>query len=183
LFALAALLVTPITVAAMQAPPQKPEGKHEEGKKEQEDKLEGLMQTLQGGTKRLDKAFDKKDAAAVLKTAVDMQRAVQDAKLETPPKAGEISDAKQKDEFVKGFRKQMITLQRALLDLETAALDDKLDEAAKIFNATIKPLRKTGTTSTRALIVVLCAGNRAGGALSFRRGFRRARGFARGAHE
>jgi hypothetical protein len=45
---------------------------------------------------------------------------------------------------VKGFRKQMVTLQRALLDLEVAALDDKLDEAAKIFNSTIKPLKKEG---------------------------------------
>jgi len=106
--------------------------------------LESSMQVLQGSTKKLDKALEKGDMPAVLTIVLEMQKGVHDGKLETPEKAGAITDAKEKAAFVLGFRKQMITLEKALLDLEVAALDGKAEDAKKIFNETIKPMKKEG---------------------------------------
>ena len=61
-----------------------------------------------------------------------------------PPKADEITDAKKKAEFVAGFRKQLIALQKGLCDLELAALDGKADDAARIYESMIKPMKKEG---------------------------------------
>jgi len=58
--------------------------------------------------------------------------------------ADAITDAKEKAAFVLGFRKQLIQMEKALLDMETAALDGKTDEAKKIYNDTIKPMKKEG---------------------------------------
>lgn len=144
--ALATLATAPLAFSALQGPPpHPPEGKPEAREEHHESgDLESSMQMLQSSTKRLDKALEKGEMEAVLKTTLDMQRAVQDAKTQTPDKAGTITDAKEKAAFVLGFRKQLISLERSLLDLELAALDGKTDEAKKIFNDTIKPMKKDG---------------------------------------
>jgi soluble cytochrome b562 len=141
--ALAALVSAPIAFAAVQGPP-KPEGKPESREHHDEGGLDGAMQALNGGMKRMNKAFEKPDLEAVIKTAVEMQQAVATAKTGTPEKAAAMTDAKEKAAFVLGFRKQLITLQKSLLDLETAALDGKTDEAKKIFTETIAPMKKEG---------------------------------------
>ncbi|MDZ4772483.1 MAG: cytochrome b562 [Planctomycetota bacterium] len=140
--ALAALVSAPLAYSAMQGPPPRPEGKGEEH--HEEGGLEGAMQALNGASKRMNKALEKPDLALVAKTAVDMQKAVLAAKTEMPQKAGEISDAKEKAAFVLAFRKQMIAMQRSLLDLETLALDGKADEAKKLYGEAIAPLKKEG---------------------------------------
>jgi len=75
---------------------------------------------------------------------VDMQRASLAARVETPPKADEIGDAKKKAEFVSAFRKQMIVLEKALCDVEVAAIDGKADDAARVYETVIKPMKKEG---------------------------------------
>lgn len=132
------LASAPIMLSAMQHEPHEPKPAAEGGG------LEDSMQMLQGDTKKLDKAIDKGDMDAVAKLAVDMQKAVWDAKTKTPEKAEAITDAKEKAAFVLGFRKQLILLEKALLDLEVAGLDGKADDAKKIFNETIKPMKKEG---------------------------------------
>lgn len=109
-------------------------------------KLEESMQLLQADVKKLEKAFEKKekDLAGALPIVLEMQKAVQDAKTETPPKANDIKDAKKKDEFVHGFRVELIKLQKALLDLESAAVEGKDADAAKIFNNQVKALKSEG---------------------------------------
>jgi len=106
--------------------------------------LDGAMQKLQAGMQRLGKALDKKDAPASLGIVIEMQAAAAVAKLETPPKAEGLTDAAKKTEFVQGFRKQMIELQRGLLDVETALIDGKTDEAKKAFDERVKAAKKTG---------------------------------------
>lgn len=137
LFVLVAFATAPLALSAMQAKPASPPAA--EGPR-----LEDSMQTLQGGTKRLEKALDKSDMDAALKITLELQKAVYDAKTQVPEKAATISDAKEKAEFVLGFRKQLIAMEKALLDLEIAALDGKADEAKKILNETIKPMKKEG---------------------------------------
>lgn len=105
-------------------------------------KLDPLMQTLQSGQQKIGRALDKKEVAVVLAQALEMQKAAQEAKLLSPPKAADIKDAVQKAEFVTAFRVQMIDLQKALLDLETAVLGDKLDDAKKIFEERVKGAKK-----------------------------------------
>ncbi len=140
--ALAALVSAPLAYSAMQGPPPRPEGKG--GEQHEEGGLEGAMQALNGASKRMTKAIEKPDLALVAKTAVDMQKAVIAAKTEMPKKAGEISDAKEKAAFVLAFRKQMIAMERSLLDLETLALDGKGEEAKKLYGEAIAPQKKEG---------------------------------------
>lgn len=106
--------------------------------------LEDVMQTLQAGQQRLGKTVDKKDAPAALDALAEMQAAVHSATLGTPPKAAELSDAAAKSAFVLGYRKQMIDLERVLLDIEVALLDGKLDEAKKLIDEKVKPAKKAG---------------------------------------
>lgn len=106
--------------------------------------LEDAMQSLQAGQQRLGKTVDKKDAPAALDALAEMQAAVHSAKLGTPPKAAELSDAAAKSAFVLGYRKQLIDLERALLDIEVALLDGKLDEAKKLLDEKVKPAKKSG---------------------------------------
>lgn len=106
--------------------------------------LESSMQLLQGTIKKVDKALEKGDLAEVAKLAVDMGKVAAEAKLGTPEKAATITGTKEKAEFLLGYRKQMILLQRALLDLEVLALDGKTEDAKKYFNESVKPMKKEG---------------------------------------
>ena len=133
--ALITLAAAPLMLSAMQ---------HEPKPAAEGGSLEDSMQMLQSNTKKLDKALDKGDLETVAKLAVEMEKAVWDAKTKSPEKADAITDAKEKAAFVLGFRKQLIQLEKALLDMETAALDGKADDAKKIYNDTIKPMKKEG---------------------------------------
>jgi hypothetical protein len=133
--ALITLAAAPLMLSAMQ---------HEPKPAAEGGSLEDSMQMLQSNTKKLDKAFDKGDLETVAKLAVEMEKAVWDAKTKSPEKADAITDAKEKAAFVLGFRKQLIQMEKALLDMETAALDGKADDAKKIYNDTIKPMKKEG---------------------------------------
>lgn len=148
--AIAALVAAPISLAAYSTA-QHPEGGKPEGRPDGPRKdhgpaagLEDSMQMLQGGMKRLEKALEKGEMETVLKTAVDMQGAAHAAKTQTPERAADMKDEKAKAEFVLGFRKQMITLEKALLDLENAALDNKIEDIKKIVTDSLKPLKKDG---------------------------------------
>lgn len=134
ILALITLASAPLMLSAMQHEPKPGESAG----------LGDAMQVLQSDTKKLDKAFDKGDLEAVARLAVEMEKAVWDAKTQTPEKADSISDAKEKAAFVVGFRKQLIQLEKALLDMETAALDGKAEDAKKLYNETIKPMKKEG---------------------------------------
>lgn len=107
-------------------------------------KLGNTMETLQSSQQKLGKALDKKDFATVLAQTLEMEKAVQEAKLETPPTAGAVKEPDKKKAFVAGFRKQMIELQKALLDLEAAAVDENAEEAKKVFEERIKQVKKDG---------------------------------------
>jgi phosphoenolpyruvate-protein kinase (PTS system EI component) len=118
--------------------------KHGKQEEEQETKLEQAMQAMQSALKQLDKSLGKKDLTAALPFVVEMQRAALAARVETPPLAEDISDAKKKAEFVAGFRKQLIALHKALCDLEIALIDGKADDATRLLDTTIKALKKEG---------------------------------------
>lgn len=107
-------------------------------------KLDAAMQTLQSGQQKIGRALDKKEFEIVLAQVVEMERAILDAKLEKPHTADAVKEADKKKEFLAGYRKQLIELQKALLDLEIAALDGKLDEAKKVFEERIKAVKKAG---------------------------------------
>jgi hypothetical protein len=143
--ACAALALAAATYAATSASSQL-QGKHEKQQKggDDESPLEQAMQKMQANEKRLGGALAKKDLAAALPLVLEMQHAAQAAKVETPPKANDIADAAKKTEFVNGFRKGIIALQKSLCDLEIALVDGKADDATRIYEGTIKPAKKEG---------------------------------------
>jgi soluble cytochrome b562 len=102
------------------------------------------MQTLQAGMKSLEKSLEKKESEKALTSLRDMQKAAHEAKLIEPPKAGELADAKEKAEFLKGFRLQIIELERALLDVDAALVQGKPEDAKKALDARVKALKKEG---------------------------------------
>jgi hypothetical protein len=141
--ALVAIAFTVATQAKSSPLAQQKQGKHE--KNDDEDTpLERAMQSMQNAQKRLDKMLASKDLTGVLPLVLDMQRATIAARVETPPRAEEISDAAKRAEFVAGFRKELITLDKALCDLETAAIDGKLEDATRIYDSVIRPMKKEG---------------------------------------
>jgi hypothetical protein len=148
--ALAGVTLTAVAYATS-SPPVQDKGKHDrKSGGDQEGPLEQAMQTMQSSQKRLEGVLQKKDLAAALPLIVDMEHAAQTAKVETPPKAAAIDDAKKKAEFVNGFRKQLIGLQKALCDLEVAAIDGKADDATRIYETVIKPMKKDGHAKYKA---------------------------------
>ena len=70
-------------------------------------------------------APNKEQALAQILT---MQGAIQAAKVETPESAAKLDAAKGRA-FTVSFRKDLISVQRALLDLEVLILDDKFSAA------------------------------------------------------
>lgn len=102
------------------------------------------MQSLQAGVKGLEKALEKKEVEKALGLVADMQKAAQEAKLGTPAKAAEVTDAKDKAKFLTGYRLKLIELQRGLLDVEAALVEGKADEAKKALEAKVKPVKKVG---------------------------------------
>jgi len=106
--------------------------------------LEEHMQTLQAGSKGLEKALEKKELEKALGLVIEMQKAAHEAKLGTPVKAGEVTDAKDKAKFMTGYRLKLIELERGLLDVEAALVEGKADEAKKAYDAKVKPVKKAG---------------------------------------
>ncbi len=131
--ALAALAV-PAFLAASAAPTARVDG----------GPLDESMQTLQAGVKGLDKALEKAEIEKALGLVADMQKAAHEAKLSTPEKASEITDAKDKAKFLTGYRLKLIELERGLLDVEAALLEGKPADAKKALDARVKPIKKEG---------------------------------------
>ncbi len=109
------------------------------------------MQSLQAGVKGLEKALEKKEVEKALGLVADMQKAAQEAKLGTPSKAAEVTDAKDKAKFMTGYRLKLIELQRGLLDVEAALVEGKADEAKKALEAKVKPVKKVGARHVQGL--------------------------------
>lgn len=106
--------------------------------------LEESMQTLQAGVKGLDKALEKGEVEKALGLVADMQKAAHEAKFGTPEKAAEVTDAKEKAKFMTGYRLKLIELEHGLLDLEAALVEGKADEAKKVLDSKVKPIKKVG---------------------------------------
>jgi hypothetical protein len=142
----AAVLAFAAVAYAASSPSAPPEqGKHGQQKGgDDETPLEQAMQKMQANQKALEGLLQKKDLAGALPLVVDMQRAAIAAKVETPPKANDINDAAKKTEFVNGFRKGVVALEKSLCDLEIALIDGKADDASRIYDSVIKPAKKEG---------------------------------------
>jgi hypothetical protein len=148
IFVLALVAIASTVATQARSSPLAPEKQQKQGKHDKQDDedtpLERAMQSMQNAQKRLEKVLASKDLAGALPLVLDMQRATIAARVETPPRAQEINDAAKRAEFLAGFRKQLITLDKALCDLETAAIDGKLDEATHIYDSVVKPMKKDG---------------------------------------
>ncbi len=106
--------------------------------------LDESMQTLQAGVKGLDKALEKREVEKALELVTGMQKAAHEAKLGTPPKAAEVTDAAEKAKFLSGYRLKLIELEHGLLDVEAALVEGKIDDAKKALDAKVKPVKKAG---------------------------------------
>jgi hypothetical protein len=137
-----ALVAIPFAAAAFAH--RTPDGAAPAAESQAEGKLEEVMQGLQAGHQRLGKALDKKDVPAALGLVAEMQTSAHAAKHEVPGRAAEIKDEPAKAAFLLGYKKQIIELERVLLDIENALLDNKPEDAKKLSDEKLKALKKTG---------------------------------------
>lgn len=137
-----ALVAIPFAAAAFAH--RTPESAAPVAERKVEGSLEDVMQGLQAGHQRLGKALDKKDVPAALGIVADMQTSAHAAKHEVPSKAAELKDEPAKAAFLLGYKKQMIELERTLLDIENALLDGKPEDAKKLSDEKLKSLKKAG---------------------------------------
>lgn len=135
---LAPLAIAALAVPAFLNPPPSAAVRVGEGP------LEESMQALQAGAKGLEKALEKKEIEKALGLVTDMQKAAHEAKLGTPEKAGEITDAAEKAKFMTGYRLKLIELEHGLLDVESALVEGKVDDAKKALDTKVKPTKKAG---------------------------------------
>ena len=98
--------------------------------------LEGLethMEALNRDVRRLSRQLDQADKnSSSLELIADMESHVLAAKLLEPPMATTLSGRK-KDEFLVAYRKQMIVLLDALLEMERQVLEGKNSDAKETF--------------------------------------------------
>lgn len=135
---LAPLAIAALAVPAFLNPPASAAVRVGEGP------LEESMQALQAGAKGLEKALEKKEIEKALGLVTDMQKAAHEAKLGTPEKAAEITDAAEKAKFMTGYRLKLIELEHGLLDVESALVEGKVDDAKKALDTKVKPTKKAG---------------------------------------
>ncbi len=131
---LAALVVALLSVPAFLSPSQQAVGAT----------LDDSMQALQAGFKGLDRALGKGEVEKALVLVVDMQNAAQEAKVALPEKSAEIADGAERTKFLNGYRLKIVDLQRALLDVEVALVEGKPEDAKKVLETKVKPLKKEG---------------------------------------
>ena len=117
-------------------------GRPEHGQ-EKENALEGAMNTMKAELRGLSKGINADNRDKSLERIANFQKAVLAAKLETPDTIAKVEDAK-KAEFKAGFRKQLIEVLVTSCKLETAVLDGKYDDAAKLISGDLKKLQDEG---------------------------------------
>jgi soluble cytochrome b562 len=105
------------------------------------------MQDLQAGAKALDKALGTEGAGDVPKALAalwQMETALVAAREHEPSKADELKDAAAQAQMLKGFRLELIGLQRTLLDVESALHEGRVEVARTLVAERVKPAKKTG---------------------------------------
>ena len=110
-------------------------GEHEESP------LGQAMERMKGAARRLERVLQGDDAATALGLVADFQAGVVAAKSEVPPRAGPLAGAEQ-EAFVTDYRATMVKLLRVTCDLEQALLENRLEDARRIFTDELKAMQK-----------------------------------------
>lgn len=137
---LSALLASAVVTVAWTRPVQE-KGPPPASAKEGGD-LEDVMHGIDKNFEAVIAAIEKKDGPAALELMTKLEQGVLSARLLTPPKLRTVEE-KDKPAFVAGYRKQMMTLLKAMADLEIALIDGKLDDAQKLTDE-IDNIKKSG---------------------------------------
>ncbi|MCA8962458.1 MAG: hypothetical protein KDC38_18160 [Planctomycetes bacterium] len=107
------------------------------------EKLEEQMSVFRRTTRALGKSIgDKSKTAESLQGILAMQEAAQKAKLLEPSKAKGL-EGKEKEEFIRGFRSEMIELQEQLLKIESHLVKGENDKAKEAFQG-LRGIQKEG---------------------------------------
>src|SRR5262245_8925510 len=132
------LLLLPLATLISFAAPPRP-GPQE--KKETE--LQKQMEVIDKGMNKLKSSLkDAAKNAESLATLIEMQKAAQASKTETPKMTTSLPEA-DRAKFVTSYRKQIIALQQKLLELETVLLDNDSAKAEQVYRA-LKVLEENG---------------------------------------
>ncbi len=115
-----AVLAVPAALALFAEPPKKSPG------------IKTEMSKMKDGLKALSKDLaDPKKTAACLDTVMSMEDAMQMCKLNEPPTAAKL-EKEEKAKNIAEYKKALIGVQRDLLDLETAILDNDMKKAQEL---------------------------------------------------
>jgi hypothetical protein len=124
--------------AAVPAALQDSDAEHHE-----DDVLHASMEVIEETLGRLRRELrDAANHRAALERVALIQQAVLDCKGETPPMAASLPEG-ERQAFVDGFRAEMITLMRGLLELEGALLADD-NEAAQAALRKVREMEDPG---------------------------------------
>jgi hypothetical protein len=105
--------------------------------------LEESMEQMNASMKALLKGVNAENRDASLAHVAKLQAGVLSAKLETPPSAEKVEEAK-RAAFVGDFRKQLVRVLAATCELETAILEGKYDDANAVLKNKLAALKKEG---------------------------------------
>ena len=106
---------------------------------------EDLEEVMHGIDKNFEAALvaiEKKDGPAALELMTKLEQGCLGAKILTPPKLRTIEE-KDKAAFIAGYRKQVLAMLKALVDLEIALVDNDF-EKAKTLADEIDAMKKAG---------------------------------------
>lgn len=108
-----------------------------------ESPLAEAMETMNSAMRSMAKGIDAANRDKSLDNVAKMQTALLVAKLEKPPEAAKVEEAK-RAEFLTGYRKMMAQLLVATGQLEIALLDNNLVEANRLVKDELLRLKKAG---------------------------------------
>ena len=109
----------------------------------EESPLGQAMEHMNAAMRKANRALKAGDRDAALTAVADFQANLLQAKLQTPPSAAKVPEA-ERAEFLNAFRGMLVKVLAVTCTLETAVIENRLDDASKILSDDLHPMEDAG---------------------------------------